>query len=163
MADFEYYYENNEANFGEPLSREVKKGTHLTFECILVKDDQFFILRRPNGFHGATKNNLYFPHGLIRFGETSFECINRLCLEQALCDVNNVQAYKLSSWVDDNNHWHLCFNYICFINSIPKISSEVSEVVKFDDSNIPSDIEWWSKDEMLKISKFVKENKITIY
>ena len=45
---FEYNWKNKEANFGPPIPKQMSGGTHITFEIILKKDNQFVALRRPN-------------------------------------------------------------------------------------------------------------------
>jgi len=152
---FQYYYEHGEANFGEPLKTEVAGGAHLTTENILHIGTTIYALRLPDGIHGATKNALYFPHGLIRFGEKHPECAQRLVKELAGVNVVRVQTYNLSTWVDDNNHWHMCLNSLVEIEEPPSVSASVSEVVAFDEEHVPRDIEWWTPEEMKGISSFL--------
>ena len=46
---FEYNWKKNEANFGPPISKQKKGGTHITFEIILKKENKYIALRRPDG------------------------------------------------------------------------------------------------------------------
>jgi hypothetical protein len=155
---FVYYYEHGEANFGEPLKTEVAGGSHLTTENILHIGTTIYALRLPDGIHGATKNALYFPHGLIRFGEKHPDCVQRVVKEFADVNVTRVQTYNLSTWVDDSNHWHMCLNSLVEIDKPPEMSDRVSEIVSFTKNNIPKDIEWWTPQEMDGIFKFLESH-----
>jgi len=153
---FEYFYEHGEANFGKPLQHEVSGGSHLTIECIMHIGQTLYALRLPEGLHGDTKNALYFAHGLIRFGEKHPECVQRLVKDQAGVDVKRVQTHNLSTWVDDNDHWHMCLNTFAEIMEPPQVSVTVSEVVAFTSDNIPTDLAWWTVEEMRSIFDFLR-------
>jgi hypothetical protein len=155
MNDYVYFYEHGEANFGPPLQHEVSGGSHLTIECLLQRDRTLYALRLPDGLHGCTKNALYFAHGLIRFGEKLPECVKRLVADQAGVDVTAVQPYTLSTWVDDNNHWHMCLNVFATIANPPLPSARVSEVVPFTAAAVPLDLEWWTPEEMVSIFRLL--------
>jgi len=144
---YEYYYENGEANFGPPLAREADGGAHFTFDVILHDWRSVYGLRRPDGLHDGPKNALYFPHGLIRFGETVTDAVRRLASEQAGADVQSVEIYNLPSWVE-NNHWHLCLNVFALISSPPAGSDEVSEVVRVDAPAAADDFAWWTEEQL---------------
>jgi hypothetical protein len=157
MSTFEYYYEHGEANFGPPLQREVSGGAHVTIECLMHMGQTLYALRLPEGLHGCTKNALYFAHGLIRFGEKLLECVQRLVSEQAYVNVTAIQPYTFSSWVDENNHWHMCLNVFANIAQVPAVSQRTSEVVAFTADAVPSDLEWWTADEMRDVFRVLRK------
>ncbi|MEQ8524683.1 hypothetical protein [Gracilimonas sp.] len=148
MSDYEYFYENKEANFGPPLQKEVQGGAHLTFDIILHNRRNIFGLRLPDGLHGAKKNGLYFPHGLIRFGESAFQCANRLTKKYASIKLEGIQFQNFVSWADDNNHWHMCLNILAEVEDKPKTSDLVSEIVAFNKTNIPDEFPWWETSQL---------------
>lgn len=152
---FEYFYEHNEANFGAPLQKEVSGGTHLTFEVVLHQGGVLHALRRPGGMHDGPKNALYFPHGLIRFGEAVADCVSRLSREQAGVDVEGVDLYTLPSWVDDDDHWHLCLNVLATPTAPLRPPQEVSEVVPIDRRAIPADWGWWTVEQIDSIFTYL--------
>ena len=97
--EFDYNWQNNEANFGHPISKEVDGGAHITFDILLKKGDKYFALRRKcipgHGIPpGAEENNLLFLcHNLIRYGESVEECVKRIVKEQSGV---NVLSYQVS-------------------------------------------------------------------
>lgn len=125
MIGYHYHYTHGEANFGPPLAEEVTGGAHLTFDAMTHVADTIYMLRRPDGLHDGPKNALYFPHGLIRFGETVDTCVHRLLAEQAPATPVKVRTHSLSSWVD-NDHWHLCLNVLAELAEPPKPGDGVS-------------------------------------
>lgn len=157
MAKYQYYYTNKEANFGKPIKTEVPGGTHLTFEIVLRQSQKILALRRPEGLHDGPKNALYFPHGLICFGETVDQCVERLVSEQAGMEVLGVKLYHLDSWIDEINHWHLALNVTAEVRGEPKIPKDVSEVVSFSADNIPEEMAWWTKDDLIKLFDDLKK------
>lgn len=146
-----YSYTNREANFGKPLKSEVKGGTHLTLEVVLERGRNIVALRRPHGLHDGPKNALYFPHGLMRFGETVEQCVERLVREQAGVGTVGAKVHSLDSWVDENQHWHLALNVVALIQEQPAPSQEVSEIIEFSRAEIPEDLAWWSPKEMAEL------------
>ena len=117
-----------------------------------------YMLRRPDGLHDGPKNALYFPHGLIRFGETVDECVGRLVMEQAGAEVRRTHLYTMSSWVEDR-HWHLCLNVLAEIESPPRPGDEVSEVVVVDRDHVPSDFAWWTPDQAREVLTYLERLK----
>lgn len=158
MANYRYYYTEREANFGKPLKTEVKGGAHLVFDVIPVIDDTVFALRLPEGLHGDRKNALYFPHGLIRFGEDTKACADRLCLEYCGVHINETNLLWLSSWVDENEHWHMCLNVIAYLKEPPTQREFVSEIVKLTRNRIVDDFPWWNKQELEILLDFINVN-----
>lgn len=155
MAGYKYYYTQGEANFGAPISDEVSGGAHLTFDVILHQATTVYALRRPEGLHDGPKNALYFPHGLIRFGETVDHCANRLAKEQAGTEVVRTRLYTMPSWVDDDNHWHMCLNVLAEIERPPLPSKGVSEVVPVTIDEQPADFAWWTPEQMQALLTFL--------
>lgn len=145
---FRYYYTEGEANFGKPLRTEVSGGAHLTFDVVLHQGATVYALRLPDGLHDGPKNALYFPHGLIRFGESVPDCVARLARDQAHVGVRAIRLYTFPSWVDDNEHWHLCLNVLADIDEPPTPSDGISEVVPVTESIIPTDFAWWTEAQM---------------
>ncbi len=153
---FEYHYEHQEANFGPPLETEVAGGAHLTFDVLLRYQQTLIALRRPDGLHDGPKNALYFPHGLIRFGETVDECVQRLANEQGGgCEVVQTNLYTMPSWVE-NDHWHICLNVIATVAAPPaELSPDVSEIVHVERGHPGSDFGWWTDDQLDGLFDFI--------
>ena len=152
---YRYYYEHGEANFGRPLKTERRGGTHLTFEVVLHDGEELLALRRPNGLHDGPKNALYFPHGLIRFGETVDVCAQRLAQDHAGIGVSSPYLYTLPSWVD-NEHWHMCLNLLAKPTGQLRPPSDVSEVVVIRPNSIPDDFGWWTTEQIEAIFAYLK-------
>ena len=144
---YEYHYENGEANFGAPLDHEVDGGAHITCDIILHDRTSLYILRRPDGLHDGPKNSLYFPHGLIRFGETTHQAAARLGADQARAEVVSSELYNLPSWVDENNHWHLCLNIFALVAGKPPGGDGVSDVVEVSFDGQADEFAWWTQEQ----------------
>jgi len=155
---FEYNWKNKEANFGPPIPKQESGGTHITFEIILRKDNQFVALRRPNAIPGhelppQAKNYpnglLYFCHNLIRYGEPIETFIKRTVKEQTEVGIRNYKILDISSEVQDkDDQWSFVPYVIAELTDIPQTNQEVTEVVLFDKNSIPDDFGWWTKDEL---------------
>lgn len=156
--EFEYRWENNEANFGPPIEKQVSGGTHITFEIILKKEDKYIALRRPKGIpehelppHAKDypKGLLYFCHNLIRYGESVEDCIKRIVKDQAKVSIKNIRVLYIFSEVQEkDNQWAFNPTVIAEINENPRTNKLVAEVVEFDKNNIPNDFAWWKKEEL---------------
>jgi ADP-ribose pyrophosphatase YjhB (NUDIX family) len=153
-----YHYENGEANFGPPVESEVSGGTHLTFDVILHDGASVYALRRPNGLHDGPKNALYFPHGLIRFGERVETAVERLARDQAAAEISKVDIYNLPTWVDDNNHWHLCLNVFARVLKKPNGGEGVSEVVKVNPDDSAEEFAWWTQEQLDAMLEALKKH-----
>jgi ADP-ribose pyrophosphatase YjhB (NUDIX family) len=151
VSKTKYYYTHREANFGKPLRTEVSGGAHLTFDVVLHRGASVYALRLPAGLHDGPKNALYFPHGLIRFGETVLDCARRLAKDQAAVDVTRAGLYTLPSWVDENDHWHLCLNVLAEVEDVPPVGGHVSEVVEITSTTIPDEFGWWTVEQMASL------------
>jgi len=160
---FEYHYENNEANFGKPLPNQVEGGMHITFEIVLKKEDKFIALRRPRGIpnhrlpshaRDHPEGLLFFCHDLIRYGEPVEDCVKRIVLDQAGVEVESFRLIEIDSALQDDKTWALTPHVIAEIKEIPKTTSEVTEVIVFDNNNIPDNFAWWTKEE---VSEFITE------
>ena len=155
---FDYNWTNKEANFGPPIPKQVDGGTHITFEIILKKDGKYIALRRPNAIPGhelppQTKNSpeglLYFCHNLIRYGELVEDCIERIVREQAGVAVKSYQIVDISSELQGKDgQWSFMPYVIAELETIPETNELVTEVVIFDESTIPDNFGWWTKEEL---------------
>ena len=164
---FEYNWKNKEANFGPTIPKQVNGGTHITFEIILKKDNQFVALRRPNAIPEhelppQAKNYpnglLYFCHNLIRYGEPIETFIKRTVKEQTGVGVKNYKILDISSEVQDkDDQWSFMPYVIAELADIPQTNQEVTEVVLFDKNSIPDDFGWWTKEEL---KEFFEEYKL---
>lgn len=150
-----YYYTNGEANFGKPLKTERPGGAHLTCEIVLHSEKTLHALRLPDGMHDGPKNALYFPHGLIRFGETLPDCAARLAAEQANTKVARSALFTLPTWVDDNRHWHLCLNVLGLVKDPPTVGGSVSEIVPITHEHIPDEFGWWTTDQIAALLNYL--------
>ncbi len=155
---FEYHYEHGEANFGPPLAAEVAGGAHLTFDVILRHGQTLIALRRPDGLHDGPKNALYFPHGLIRFGETVDGCVQRLTNEHGGgAKVLRTNLYTMPAWVE-SEHWHICLNVVATVAAPPTLLSPgVSEIVAVERGHPGSDFGWWTDDQLDALFDFVSD------
>jgi 8-oxo-dGTP pyrophosphatase MutT (NUDIX family) len=154
MSGYRYFYRNGEANFAAPVQEEMAGGAHLTFDVILHQGPTLYALRRPQGLHDGPKGALYFPHGLICFGESVDECAERLAQEQAGVGVRRTRLYTMPTWVE-NNHWHLCLNVLAEVDRRPVPFGDVSEVVEVGSSAIPGDFAWWTPEQATSLTAFV--------
>ena len=155
---FKYSWKNNEANFGPPLEKQVSGGTHVTFEIILKKESKYIALRRPNGIpehelppqaKDYPQGLLYFCHNLILYGESMANCVKRIVKEQAGVEIIKLQVVYIYSEVQEkDNQWAINPCIIAEVEKIPRISSDITEVILFNRNNIPEDFAWWTKEEL---------------
>ena len=157
---FEYIWENNEANFGPPIKKEVDGGTHITCEIILKKGEEYVALRRqsipghesPPHIEKHPKGLLFFCHNLIRYGETIEQCVKRIVKEQTGVNIKNFKIVDIDSELQEkDNQWAFTPNVIAEIEEIPKkgvYGNEITEVITFTKDNVPNDFCWWSKSEL---------------
>jgi len=149
---FEYQWNNNEANFGPPISGEVHNGTHITFDILLKKGDTYFALRRhcipghdvpPEG-----EGQLFLCHNLIRYGEPIADCIQRIVQEQSGVSVLSYSIIDIRSLTMEQSggkkitQWALTPFVIAEVDSVPVpgvYGNEVLEVVSFTTDNVPTD------------------------
>lgn len=91
LVGFEYNWNNNEANFGSVIKKQIDNGTHISFEIILKNNGRYIGLRResipkhesPPDSKKHPKGMLFFCHNLIRYAESVEDCIKRIVKEQA--------------------------------------------------------------------------------
>jgi hypothetical protein len=151
--EFEYNWQNNEANFGPPISKEVDGGTHITFDILLRKDGKYFALRRecipghevpPEG-----KNVLFLCHNLIRYGESVEDCVRRIVKEQSGVNILSYQVVDLrtvfmkESGGKKIRQWGIIPFVIAEVDATPEtgnFGNEVVEVVAFTKADIPTDL-----------------------
>lgn len=161
---YKYHWKNNEANFGPPLEEQVSGGTHITFEIILKKDNQYIALRRPKGIpeHELPsqvgkhpQGLLYFCHNLIRYGESIEQCVKRVVKEQAGVEIKSVRVIEIESVVQEKDHqWAFTPYIIVELANKPKTGiygNEITEVVEFTKENIPEDFAWWTREELKRV------------
>ena len=139
---YKYNWKNKEANFGPPVSKQKRGGTHITFEIILKKDNQFVALRRPNAIPGHElppkakdypNGLLYFCHNLIRYGEPIESFIKRIVKEQAEVGIKSYKIIDISSEIQDkDDQWSFMPYVVAELENIPHTNKEVTEVVSFD-------------------------------
>ena len=155
---FDYHWKNKEANFGPPLEKEVKGGTHITFEIILKSGEKYVALRRSNAIPGhelppkakdKPEGLLYFCHNLIRYGESIENCVKRIVRDQAGINVESFELVDLESEVQEkDSQWAITVYIIAEVDKIPEKSPEVPEIVTFDKESIPDEFGWWTKEEL---------------
>ncbi len=158
---FQYIWKNKEANFGKPLKKQVKGGTHITCEIILKKDNKYIALRRKGipGHESPSHNNkLFFCHNLIRYGESLEKCIKRIVKQQAGVNVKRSKVVYIDSNIQSKDkQWSFTPHVIAELEKIPKkgkYGNEIKEVKLFTKNNIPNDFAWWSKKDL---KEFLKE------
>ena len=157
---FKYNWENNEANFGPPISKQIDGGMHISFEIILKKYRKYIALRRqsipghesPPNIKRNANGLLFFCHDLIRYGEEIEQCVRRIVNEQTGVSVNNIKLVYIDSELQEkDNSWAFTPNVIVEVEEIPKkgfYGNEITEVITFTKDNVPDDFGWWSKREL---------------
>ena len=161
---FEFVWKNKEANFGLPEEKEIDGGTHFTIEIILKHNGKYVLVRRPKGYPGHQlppkaerypQGCLYFSHDLPRWGETLDKAVKRIVKNQLNVDLKSIKVVDLTmeTYPDElhaegNKQWAITLYVIAELAELPQITSEVTEVVKFDISSIPDDMGWWEQDEL---------------
>lgn len=142
-------YRHREANWGPPRAREVRDGSHLTFEIVLRHRDRFVGLLLRRGIHGADPDVLYFPHDLIRVGETVDACVERIVRATAGVGVAAIDHVRLEAWSDAAGHWHVCHNVIATVARLPRPGGNVRRVFTFrPDAPPPVPFAWWGPDDL---------------
>ena len=154
---FEYYWKNKEANFGPPIPKQVKGGSHITFEIILKKN-KYIALRRPKGIpehelppqaKDYPNGLLYFCHNLIRYGESVEDCVKRIVQDQAGVSIKSFKIVSIDSLIQEKgDQWTFMPYVIAEVSKVPKTNSEITEAVLFDKNYIPQDFAWWTKKEL---------------
>lgn len=157
----QYLWRHNEANFGHPLRRQVRGGTHITFELILKWRGKYIGLRRPKAIpghelppkaHERPQGLLYFCHGLIRYGETSEECIKRIIRSQTGVGVDTFQVVSIDSEVQTKDgQWAFMPHAVVRLSRKPRpgrYGNMVTEVAEFTKQSIPNDFGWWKRREL---------------
>ncbi len=157
---FEYIFNNKEANFAKPLRKQVKGGTHITFEIILKKGNNYIGLRRrsipgheePPHMKQHPEGLLFFCHNLIRYGESIEKCVKRIVKAQAGVTVKRFDVVYIDSSVQrKDGQWAFTPHIIAEVNTFPKkgkFRNELKEVVLFTKKNIPKDFAWWSRSDL---------------
>lgn len=156
--NFKYIWKKKEANFGPPIKTEVPGGTHISCENVLKFKGKYVALRRPKAIPEheippkalkSGKPHLYFVHGLPRWGETTEQYVRRVVRDQAGVNVKSFKVFDLLMGVySDTKQWFIEPDLIVEIDRLPTpgfYGNEVTEVVTFDKSNVPSDFGWWDK------------------
>lgn len=160
----QHHWHNLEANFSAPIADEVPGGAHVSFEILPAYQGSYVVTRRPCGVAGhvlpqqaakCPRGMLYFCYDLIRFGESTEQCIQRIVSAQIGVTVARWRAAQFYSFVHPhNNNWALTPCFIAELTKLPEIGGAISEVVQFTESSIPDDIAWWGvEDVMLLVSR----------
>ena len=160
-----YTWSNLEAGFGKPVGASVNGGAFITSEILIRKDNKYFALRRPNGIPGHvltdaekadSDKRLYFCHDFVKYGETKEDFVRRIVKEQAGVNVLSFKLvdtdFELRTLKENNKtvEQYVILPYIIAdIDSSPKKSNLISEVVSFTKDNPPKDLSWWSKEELI--------------
>lgn len=157
---FEYIWKNKEANFGKPLRQQVRGGTHITFEVVLKRKSKYIALRRSSipGHEAPLKKSknpqgfLYFCHNLIRYGESTEQCVKRIVKSQSGTGIKSYKIVDMESSIQKkDNQWAITVYAIAELSMKPKegvFGNKISEVVEFGKSRIPNDFAWWNKKEL---------------
>ena len=162
----EYNWQNNEANFGPPLEKEVDGGTHITFDILLKKEDKYFALRRecipghevPPGSEEHPQGLLFVCHNLIRYGESVEQCVKRIVKTQSGVNVLSYQVVDLRTVLMEESggkqieQWAIIPFIIVEVDKTPEpgnYGNEVKEVVAFTKDKIPIDFAF-GKHELIK-------------
>ena len=157
---FNYYWKRKEANFGKPLKRQVKGGTHVTFEIIPTYRGRVVALRRqsipghekPPGAKEHTEGMLFFCHNLIRYAEPMDVFVNRVVKSQTGIGIKNWNIVDFESfWQDKDDQWALLGYIVAELEKLPKPGlhgNRVKEVLTFTSKDIPNNFAWWSKEEL---------------
>lgn len=139
-------YAHGEANWGPPSRREVPGGSHLTLEIPLRHRDSLVGLLLRRGVHGGDATKLYFPHDLIRVGETVPDGVARVVEEACGAEVSALDAVGLESWTGEQGHWHVCYTTIARLKRLPRVGGNVREVFRFGPDAIPrTPFAWWDR------------------
>ena len=158
---FTYHWTNKEANFGLPIESEVRGGTHICVENVLMFDGKFVALRRPeaNPQHDipakaqeAGKALLYFAHNLPIWGETSDDCVQRIVMESTGVKAEGYRVVDAHMELyEDTQQWAWTLYTLVKLESLPRsgvYGNEITEVVTFDIDTVPDEFGWWEKDEL---------------
>lgn len=163
---FKYYWQNKEANFGEPISTEISGGTHLSCELVLKYQGKYVALRRPAAIpeheiprkaKSLPNGALYFVHGLPRWGENMTIYIKRVLKDQTGVGLKEYRVVDLEMDVYlDTNQWVITPDLIVEIDRLPTTGvygNQITEVITFTKDHIPEDFGWWSKQELEEFLK----------
>jgi hypothetical protein len=149
MAMSPNVYRHREANWGPPLAREVAGGSHLALEVPLRYRDSLVALLLVRGVHGGDPTKLYFPHDVMRVGQSVDDDVARIVEDACGAEVADLTPVGLEAWTGERRHWHVCYTTIARIRKLPKAGGNVREVVRFTRDAIPrTPFAWWSKPDL---------------
>ncbi len=144
---------------------EAKGGTHITFEILMKWNGNYIALRRQSipGHEAPTHAKrypsglLYFCHNLIRYGESTEQCVKRIVKDQAGVRIRSYKVVDLESMVQKkDDQWAIIPTVIAELTVKPKVGlhgNEVSEVVEFTKDTVPTDFAWWPKGSVAEFLK----------
>jgi|ERR1051326_7143206 ADP-ribose pyrophosphatase YjhB (NUDIX family) len=142
-------YTNQEANWGPVIPNEVPQGSHLTLELPLRYQNTLVALLLKEGIHGADNSKLFFPHGLIRFGESIETALKRIVREIACVDVLSFNAVSFEAWLDDEQHYHICATLLARISQLPVKQGNIADVIAFRPGKLPDrPFAWWANEDI---------------
>lgn len=157
----QHHWTHHEANFSAPIADEVAGGAHVSFEILPSYKGAYALTRRPHGVAGHVlpesaaqhpRGMLYFCYDLIRFGESTEQCIQRIVSSQIGVTVARWRAVQFYSFVHPgNNNWALTPCFIAELTELPIVGGVITEVVQFTKDSIPQDIAWWGAEDVRAI------------
>jgi ADP-ribose pyrophosphatase YjhB (NUDIX family) len=148
-----------EANFGPPITIEVKGGVHIAPEIVTRSGLNFYATRWPHGLprHEDPPNTLRFPHGLLMFGETIQACATRLVKDQLGLNLISTRVLDIDSYLDEHNHWHIEPLVLAEATGNPIIPAQASEIVTFRLDTMP-ELTYWPANSLIEaIGDHVKD------
>jgi hypothetical protein len=166
---FKYEWFRKEANFGPVIQTEVAKGTHFTIESVLMFEDKYVALRRPQAVPhheippraiAADKPMLYFVHDLPIWGESLTQYVDRIVREQAGVEAIRIRVIDLTMKLyEDSQQWALTPYLLVELDKLPvpgNYGNPITEVVTFTAEAIPDDFGWYEKGEITGLIKSIE-------
>lgn len=133
----------------------------------MKKGNKYIALKRKNipGHYlsPATEKKgsaLFFCHDLILYGEQVDACIKRIVKEQAKVSIERFRLVYMESNLlqksggKKRKQWAIIPHVIAEVTTLPKMDTEILEVITFDKKNIPQEFAWWNKREL---AEFLEE------
>jgi hypothetical protein len=166
---FKYEWFRKEANFGPVVQNEVSKGTHFTIESVLMFENEYVALRRPQAVPhhevppralAGDKPMLYFVHDLPIWGETLTQYVDRIVFEQAGVVAKRIRVIDLTMNIyEDSQQWALTPYLLVELDKLPvpgTYGNRVTEVVTFNEHTIPDEFGWYEKAEIEGLIKTIE-------
>ncbi len=154
---YRYKWEQNEANFGKPIKKQVTGGTHITLELILKYGNKFVALSRESipGHELPDKEKqdyLFFCHGLIRYGESLERAVKRIIREQCGVKVKSHRVVYIESVIQNKDkQWAFTPHVVVNLLTLPRKGKQgnlIKKVVVFSKEQLPDNFAWWSNKDL---------------